>query len=74
MLCFTRRLQHRNGNLGYKPFDAHYKLACNYAQRVKVRATGPNCERETVNEGEENAAYKACRCFVARGLGSVRIH
>ena len=57
------------------PFEAHYKLAGNYAQRVKLRATvitryvGPNCERETVNEGEENAAYKACLCSLLRCPG-----
>ena len=57
------------------PFEAHYKLAGNYAQRVKLRATvitryvGPNCERETVNEGEENAAYKAFHCSLLRCPG-----
>ena len=57
------------------PFDAHYKLAGHYAQRVKRRSTaitryvGPNCERETVNEGEENAAYKAFHCSLLRCPG-----
>jgi len=57
------------------PFDHHYKLAANYAQRVQLRPTaitryvGPNCERETVNEGEENAAYKAFHCSLLRCLG-----
>ena len=57
------------------PFDAHYRLAGNYAQRVKLQSTsimryvGPNCEREAVNEGEENAAYKAFQCSLLRCPG-----
>ena len=57
------------------PFDARYKLSRNYAQRVKLRSTsitryvGPNYERETVNEGEENAAYKAFHCSLLRCPG-----
>ena len=57
------------------PFDAHYKLAGNYAQKVAMRSSvisryvGPNCERETVNDGEENAAYKAFHCSLLRCPG-----
>ena len=72
--AFLHTAPHGNAGLLIH-FDAHYKLAGNYAQQVKLRASvitryvGPNCERETVNEGEENAAYKAFHCSLLRCPG-----
>ena len=47
-------------------FDSHYKLASRYLQALKTgnqrciaRFNVPNCLRENVNEGEENAQFKA---------------
>ena len=50
-------------------FDAHYKLAPGFMQVIKAgqrrclaRFNVPNCIRENVTEGEENAQFKACHC------------
>ena len=50
-------------------FDAHYKLAPGFMQVLKpghrrclARFNVPNCLRENVNEGEENAQFKAFHC------------
>ena len=57
-------------------FDAHYKMAANYMQVLKpaqqrsiARFNAPNCVRETVNEGEENAQFKAFHCSLMRCPG-----
>ena len=59
------------------PFERHYKLAGTYMQVLRKnlnripRYVGPNCLREIVNGGEENAAYKAFHCSLMRcpGIG-----
>ena len=57
------------------PFERHYKLAGTYMQAIRkktdrvTRYVGPNCVRETVNGGEENAAYKAFHCSLMRCRG-----
>ena len=50
-------------------FDAHYKLAQGYMQlllpanrRKTARSNMAKCEKANVNEGEENAQFKAMRC------------
>ena len=57
-------------------FDAHYKLAHGFMQVLKpghrrciARFIVPNCMRENVNEGEENAQFKALHCCVLRCPG-----
>ena len=57
-------------------FDAHYKLAATYMQVLKpakhrciARFNMPNCLRENVNEGEENALFKAFHCSLLRCPG-----
>jgi len=57
-------------------FDAHYKLAKGYVQALRrgkrrciARFNMPNCLRENVNEGEENAQFKAFHCSLLRCLG-----
>ena len=57
-------------------FDAHYKLAARYVQALKpgsrrciARFNVPNCLRENVNEGEENAMFKAFHCSLLRCPG-----
>ena len=57
-------------------FDAHYKLAARHMQVLKpaqrrciARFNVPNCLRETVNEGEENAQFKAFHCSLMRCPG-----
>ena len=56
--------------------DAHYKLAEGFMQVLKsahrrsiVRFIVPKCMRENVNEGEENAQFKALHCCVLRCPG-----
>ena len=57
------------------PFERHYKLAGTYMQVLRkktdrvTRYVGPNCLRESVNGGEENAAYKAFHCSLMRCAG-----
>ena len=60
-------------------FDPHYKLAAGYMQvllpanrRKIARFNMARCERENVNDGEENAQFKAMHCTLIRcpGLGS----
>ena len=58
-------------------FDAHYKLANGFMQVVKpghrrciARFVLPNCVREDVNEGEENAQFKAFHCSLLRCPGA----
>ena len=60
-------------------FDAHYQLAKDYVQELKVgpkraiaRFNMPNCLRESVNEGEENAQFKAAHCSLLRCPGAGR--
>ena len=72
-------------------FDAHYKLAARYVQALKpgsrrciARFNVPNCLRENVNEGEENAMFKAFHCSLLRcpgkgqcaiqGQSSIQVH
>ena len=57
-------------------FDAHYKLAPGFMQvlrpghcRCVARFNVPNCLRENVNNGEENAQFKAFHCLLIRCLG-----
>ena len=57
-------------------FDEHYKLAVGYMQVLKpahqrciARFNMPNCLRESVNEGEENALFKAFHCSLLRCPG-----
>ena len=57
-------------------FDAHYKLAPGFMQafrpshrRCLARFNMPNCMRENVNEGEENAQHKAFHCSLIRCPG-----
>ena len=57
-------------------FDAHYKLAAGFMQafrpshrRCLARFNVPNCLRENVNEGEENAQFKAFHCSLMRCPG-----
>ena len=57
-------------------FDSHYKLAQGYMQvllpgnqRGVARFIMANCERENVNEGEENAQFKAMHCTLLRCPG-----
>ena len=57
-------------------FDAHYKLAPGFMQVLKpahrrclARFNAPNCVRQNVNEGEENAQFKALRCSLLRCPG-----
>ena len=57
-------------------FDAHYKLAPGFMQVLRMghrrrlsRFNVPNCLRENVNEGEENAQFKAFRCSLIRCPG-----
>ena len=57
-------------------FDAHYKLANGFMQVLKpghrrciARFVLPNCVRENVNEGEENAQFKAFHCSLLRCPG-----
>ena len=73
---------HRQGDTHLLvPFDAHYKLAGHYAQRVKLRCTvitryvGPNFEREAMNQGRRMllAKLSIVLCFVVRGRDSVQI-
>ena len=60
-------------------FDPHYKLAAGYMQvllpairRKIARFNMARCERENVNDVEENAQFKAMHCTLIRcpGLGS----
>ena len=58
------------------PFDSHYKLSLRYAQRLKpsssrsiARFNMANCLRENVNEGEDNAQFKAFHCSLMRCPG-----
>ena len=58
-------------------FDAHYKLAPGFMQvlrpgqrRCLARFNVPNCLRENVNEGEENAQFKAFHCSLIRCPGA----
>ena len=53
-------------------FGAHYKLAQEFMQVLKpghrrciARFIVPNCMRENVNEGEENAQFKACLLYTS---------
>ena len=57
-------------------FDDHYKLAPNYMQamvpagrRKIARFNMAKCENENVNEGEENAQFKAMHCTLLRCPG-----
>ena len=57
-------------------FDAHYKLAPGFVQALRLgqrrclaRFNVPNCLRENVNEGEENAQFKAFHCSLMRCPG-----
>ena len=57
-------------------FDAHYKMAPGFMQafrpshlRCLARFNVPNCLRESVNEGEENAQFKAFHCSLIRCPG-----
>ena len=57
-------------------FDARYKLANGFMQVLKpghrrciARFVLPNCVREDVNEGEENAQFKAFHCSLLRCPG-----
>ena len=57
-------------------FEAHYKLAAGFVQvfrpshrRCLARFNAPNCLRENVNEGEENAQFKAFHCSLIRCPG-----
>ena len=57
-------------------FDSHYKLAAGYMQlllpanrRKIARFNMARCERENVNEGEENAQFKAMHCTLLRCPG-----
>ena len=57
-------------------FDPHYKLAQGYMQvlmpgnqRGVARFNMANCEKENVNEGEENAQFKAMHCTLLRCPG-----
>ena len=48
----------------YYLFDAHYPLAKTYVQILRKQAktvqnVGPPCKRSDVNDGEDNAMYKA---------------
>ena len=58
-------------------FDAHYKLAPGFMQvcrqshtRALARFNLPNCLRENVNGGEENAQFKAFHCSLIRCSGA----
>jgi len=57
-------------------FDAHYKHAPGFTQvlrpghrRCLARFNVPNCLRENVDEGEENAQFKAFHCSLLRCPG-----
>ena len=57
-------------------FDSHYKLAQGYmqvlmpaSQRSLARFNMAKCEKENVNEGEENAQFKAMHCTLLRCPG-----
>ena len=57
-------------------FDDHYKLAPNYMQillpasrRKIARFNMAKCEKENVNEGEENAMFKHMHCTLMRCAG-----
>ena len=57
-------------------FDGHYRLAQNYMQllvpasrRKIARFNMTRCEKENVNEGEENAQFKAMHCALVRCSG-----
>jgi len=57
-------------------FVAHYKLAQGFMQVLRpghrrhlARFNVPNCMRENVNEGEENAQFKAFHCSLLRCPG-----
>ena len=57
-------------------FDPHYKLAAGYMQlllpanrRKIARFNMARCERENVNESEENAQFKAMHCTLLRCPG-----
>ena len=58
------------------PFDDHYKMSAGYIQLLRTgperriaRFNLPNCVRENVNEGEENAQFKAFHCSLLRCPG-----
>ena len=57
-------------------FDGHYKMSAGYIQVLRTgrdrrvaRFNLPNCVRENVNEGEENAQFKAFHCSLLRCPG-----
>jgi len=57
-------------------FDPHYKLAAGHMQlllpasrRKIARFNMARCEKENVNEGEENAQFKAMHCTLLRCPG-----
>ena len=55
-------------------FDAHYCMSNHFVQtlrkqRMVVRFVGPNCQRSSVNEGEDNAQYKAFLFSTVRCTG-----
>ena len=57
-------------------FDDHYKMSAGYIQVLRTgqerriaRFNLPNCVRENVNEGEENAQFKAFHCSLLRCPG-----
>ena len=57
-------------------FDPHYNLAAGYMQlllpanrRKIARFNMARCERENVNEGEENAQFKSMHCTLLRCPG-----
>ena len=55
-------------------FEPHYCMSARFVQtlhsrRKAVRFLGPNCQRSNVNEGEENAQYKAFLFSTVRCTG-----
>ena len=62
----------------YHLFDNHYSLARSYVQVLlkhpkTVQNVGPQCKRNDVNQGEDNAVYKAYfhSCIQCTGLTTV---
>ena len=55
-------------------FEPHYCMSARFVQTLRsrrkvVRFIGPNCQRSNVNEGEENAQYKAFLFSTVRCTG-----
>ena len=65
----------------YHHFDSHYVLASTHVQVLRatpktVQNVGPQCKRSSVNQGEDNALYKAYfhSCVHCPARTSAQIH